>query len=85
MINSKHLLKVGAAWISIVYAICFAGIAAIPGIRPRFMIYGLHMGNFYMRQNILTFGTFFSGLIIWNVIAMLALGLFAWLYNNIKK
>lgn len=85
MINTKHLLKVSAAWISIVYAICFAGVAVIPGIRPGFMIYGLHMGNFPMGQNVLTFGTFLSGLVIWNMVTLLSVGLFAWLYNTIKK
>ena len=81
--NTKHLLKVASAWISIVYVICFAGVAFFPGIRPGFMRYGLHMG-IDMGQNILTLGTFFTGLIIWNVITLLAVGLFAFLYNRIK-
>lgn len=82
--NTKHLLKVTSAWISIVYVICFAGVALLPGIRPGFMRYGLHMG-IDMGQNILTFGTFISGLIIWNVIALFAVWLFALLYNSIKQ
>jgi len=84
MINIQHLLKVTAAWISIVYAVCFAGVASFPGIRPGFMQYGLHMGM-DMGRNILTFGTFISGLIIWNVIALLAVWLFAALFNGIRK
>ena len=84
MIDKKHLLKVSAAWISIVYAICFLGVASFPGIRPGFMMYGLHMG-IGMGRNILTLGTFISGLIIWNIIALLAVWLFAELYNAIKK
>jgi len=47
------------------------------------MRYGLHMG-IDMGQNILTLGTFFSGLVIWNIITLLAVGLFALLYNRIK-
>ena len=82
--NTKHLLKVASAWISVVYVICFAGIVLLPGIRPGFMRYGLHMG-IDMGQNILTLGTFISGLIIWNVMAILAVGLFAALFNAIKK
>ena len=84
MINIKHLLKVAAAWINIVYVLCFAGVALFPGIRPGFMRYGLHM-NIGMGENVLTFGTFISGLLIWNTIGLLAVWLFAALYNNIEK
>lgn len=84
MINIEHLLRVSAVWVSVVYAICFAGVAAMPGIRPGFMMYGLHMGGLNAGQNILTFWTFISGLIIWNVITMLAVWLFAYLFNKIK-
>lgn len=81
--NTNHLLKVTSAWISIVYVVCFAGVALFPGIRPGFMRYGLHIG-IEMGQNILTLGTFFSGLIIWNIIVLFAVGLFTFLYNKIK-
>lgn len=84
MINIQRVLKVSVAWISIVYVICFLGIVMLPGIRPGFMRYGLHMG-LDVGRNILTFGTFISGLIIWNVIVFLAVGLFAVLYNSIKE
>lgn len=84
MINTVHLLKVASAWISIVYAICFAGVALLPGIRPGFMRYGLHMG-IEMGRDILTFGTFISGLVIWNIIALAAVWLFAYLYNSIQQ
>ncbi len=82
--NTKHLLKVASVWISIVYIICYAGVALFPGIRPGFMRYGLHMG-IDMGQNILTLGTFISGLIIWNIITLLAVCLFAFLFNKIKQ
>ena len=84
MINTTHLLKVAVAWISIVYVICFAGVALFPGIRPSFMRYGLHMG-IDMGRNILSFGTFLSGLIIWNIVAFLTVWLFGVLYNYIKQ
>ncbi|MDO8600975.1 MAG: DUF5676 family membrane protein [bacterium] len=83
MINTKHLLKVASAWISVVYVVCFAGVALFPGIRPGFMRYGLHMG-IDMGQNILTITTFIIGLVIWNSIALVAVWLFAFLYNTIK-
>ncbi|MBM3256720.1 MAG: hypothetical protein FJY98_00085 [Candidatus Liptonbacteria bacterium] len=83
MINTSRVLKASAVWISLVYAVCYLGVALFPGIRPGFMQYGLHMG-LNMGENILTLGTFISGLVIWNVIAFLAVGLFAFLYNKIK-
>jgi 2TM family of unknown function (DUF5676) len=67
MINTKHLLKVTAAWITIVYIVCFGGVALIPRVRPWFMHYALHM-NVSMEEDIITFATFVSGLVIWNVI-----------------
>ncbi len=82
--NTKHLLKVTATWISIVYAVCYAGVAFFPGIRPGFMMYGFHMTGFGLGENVLTFGTFISGLIIWNIIALLGVWLFAFLFNEIK-
>ncbi len=84
MINIKHILKVTSIWISIVYIICFAGVALFPGVQQGFMRYGLHTG-IEMGQSILTLGTFISGLIIWNIISLLGAGLFAYLFNTIKK
>ncbi|OGF62762.1 hypothetical protein A2662_00145 [Candidatus Giovannonibacteria bacterium RIFCSPHIGHO2_01_FULL_45_33] len=84
MVNTQHLLKVSAAWISIVYTACFAGAALFSGIRTGFMMYALHM-NVNMGVNVLTAGTFLSGLVIWNVITFLAVWLFAVLFNRIKK
>ena len=84
MINTKHLLKVMAAWVTIVYVMCFVGVALIPGVRPWFMQYALHM-NIGMGENILTLTTFISGLVICNVVALLAAWLFAFLHNKIKQ
>jgi len=84
MINIKHLLQVAAAWISIVYIVCFAGVALFPTSRELFMRYALH-SNIALGQSVLTLTTFITGLIIWNVVAFLAVGLFALLFNKIKK
>ena len=84
MINTRHLLKVTAAWVMIVYVVCFVGVALIPGVRPWFMQYALHM-NVSMGENVTTLTTFISGLVIWNVVAFLAGWLFALLHNNIKQ
>ncbi|MDO8492402.1 MAG: DUF5676 family membrane protein [bacterium] len=84
MINTNHLLKVSAAWISIVYTVCFLGVAIFAPVRSGFMMYALHM-RAPAFENVLTFGTFISGLIIWNVVVLLAVWLFVALFNGIKK
>lgn len=84
MINTQHLLKVGAAWISIVYAICYAGVALFPGIRPAFMRYALHTAV-NTGTDVLTIGTFLSGLVIWNIVALAGFWLFAALWNGVHK
>jgi hypothetical protein len=47
------------------------------------MQYALHM-NASLGENVITFTTFISGLVIWNVIAVLGAWLFAFLHNKIK-
>jgi hypothetical protein len=83
MINITHLLKVAAVWMSIVYAVCFLGVALFPGISEAFMYYGLHT-TISLGENVATFTTLISGLVIWNGISFLAVGLFAVLFNKIK-
>ena len=83
MINTKQLLKVTMAWTSIVYLVCFGGVALIPSMRPLFMQYALHT-SVDLGENIMTLATFVSGLVTWNVVALLAVGLFAILFNSIK-
>ena len=82
MIGTKHLLRVTAAWVTIVYIICFGGVALIPGVRPWFMYHALHL-DISMGENVLTLTTFISGLVIWNVVGVLGAWLF--LHNNFKQ
>ena len=84
MTSIKHLLKVSTAWISIVYVVCFLGVALLPSIRPAFMLYALHTSGGDFGQDAMTFGTFISGLIIWNIITIIGVWLFAKLYTAIK-
>lgn len=85
MLNTQKLTKVAIAWTSITYAICFVGVALFFPVRPGFMKYVLHMNMGGVQfQNVMTFGTFFSGLIIWNILAILGVWLFAALWNRIK-
>lgn len=81
MIDTKHLRWVAVKWMSIVYVVCYAGVAIYPPIRPWFMKYALHT-IVDVGQNITTFGTFISGLIIWDIVAVAAFWLFAVLYNK---
>ena len=84
MINTTHLLKVSAAWTSVAYVICYAVVHLFPGIRSSFILYGLHM-NVDTVTSVTTFGTFLSGLVIWNIIALVSVWIFAALWNGIKK
>lgn len=83
MINLKHLLKVGLAWTTIVYVICYAGVALLPSLRIGFMKYALHTDAVF-GQNYITLGSFVAGLIIWNVMVAICLWLFGLLFNKIK-
>jgi len=84
MKNIYHLLKVTSAWTSIVYTICYVGVAIYPPIRIMTMRYAMHTDAGIV-SNYFGFGYFVSGLIIWNVVALLAVWLFAFLFNTIKK
>ena len=86
MINTKKLLKVSAIWVSILYIACYALVGGLPGLRPGFMMYGLHMnasllGN-YGLVSVFTIGNFIGGLVIWLVITLLSVWLFAGLWNK---
>lgn len=80
----SHLLKLAASWISVVYIVCFGGVALYPGIREWFMRYALHT-EFNFGSNIATFSTFVTGLVIWNIVALLAVWLYAVLNKSIKS
>lgn len=83
MINTAHLLKVTAVWVSIVNIVCFVGVALFPSIRSAFMLYVFHTTT-SLGDNVMTLTTFVSGFVLWNVIALLGVGLFASLFNKIK-
>ena len=83
MLSTTRTLKITSLWISIVYIICFGGVALVPGIRAWFMQYALHT-QIDLGTNIMTLGTFVTGLIIWNILAILAVWLFVLLSNYVK-
>lgn len=84
MINITHLLKVTSAWTSIIYVICYSGVAVYPPIRLMTMRYAMH-ANVNFASGYFGAGYFISGLIIWNTAALLAVWLFAFLFNAIKQ
>jgi len=83
MIDTKQLLKVTVAWVSIVYVVCFVGVALFPSIRAATMYYAFHVTTDF-GENIATLTTFISGLVVWNAVALVAVGLFVYLSNKIK-
>lgn len=85
MINTQHLLKVAVAWASIVYVVCFGGVALYPAIRTLFVRYALHMDFNVDVMNVITPLTFATGLVLWNLVAAIAVVLFATLFNRIRK
>ena len=84
MLNTTRALTIASLWISVVYIICFGGVALVPGIRAWFMQYALHT-QIDLGTNIMTVTTFVTGLIIWNILALLAVWLFVLLSNYVKK
>ena len=85
MINTIRLLKISVVWMSIVYIVCFGGVALFPGIRGWFMQYALHSVNVGLGENAMTLTTFITGLIIWDVIAVLSAWLFVTLWNAVRQ
>lgn len=83
MLNMKLVLATGVAWTTVAYVVCFLGVALLPDIREWFMMYALHT-NINMGVSVLTFSTFLSGLIIWDILALLGLWLFVALYNTMQ-
>lgn len=75
MTNTTTLLKVFAIWITAIYIICFVGVLLFPGLRGWFMLYGLHVQPTTVVTTA-TWTTFFSGLVLWNVIAASAVSLY---------
>ena len=83
MNNVKHLLTVTAAWTSIVYTVCYLVVWLYPVVRELFLTTALH-AQVPLTSGPFTIGTFVAGLIIWNIIAVLAVWLFAYLYKAIR-
>jgi len=84
MFNTSQTIKIVCSWVSIVWVICFAGVALIPGVREWFMEYALHV-RISLGENVMTPTTFISGLIIWNVFAAVGVWLYGVLANYFRS
>jgi len=84
MINLTRLLKVAVAWTSIAYTACYLVVWLVPQSRDLFMTAALH-ASVPVTSGPFTVGTFVAGLVIWNIVAVFAVGLFAYLYNTIRS
>lgn len=81
MIDTVRILRTSAAWISILYVICFGAVALFPGIRELFVRYAFHT-DMTFGENVITIGTFIAGFVLWNIITVLGVALFAILFNR---
>jgi hypothetical protein len=81
--NTMRTLKIGLAWITIAWTVCYLLFGLIPGLGPATVPYVTHMTIGAM-ENIFTIGNFVVGLILWNVIVAAAIALAGFLANYIK-
>ncbi len=85
MTSTIRSVKVGAAWTTIVYVICFAGVALFPNIRTVFLQDALHMEANFLGRDIITVRSFVAGLIWWNALAFFGVTLFKVLEGVFRK
>ncbi len=81
--NTIRVLKIGMAWITIAWIVCYLIFGLIPGLRPATAPFILHM-NLGPMENIFTVGNFIVGLIVWNIIVAAGIALAGLLSNYIK-
>lgn len=81
--NTIRAIKIGLAWVSIVWVICYLALGLIPGLAPALLsnLFHLNVGSV---ENIFTIGNFIVGLICWNVIVAAGIALVGALSNVIK-
>ena len=76
-------VKIGLAWITSTYVLCYVILGLIPAARPSALPYILHI-NVGPVENIFTLGNFIIGLILWNVIVGAGIWLVGFLAKYIK-
>lgn len=83
MINTTRLLKVSVAWTSIAYTVCYVTVWLLPGVRDLFLTTALH-AIVPVTSGPFTIGTYVIGLIVWDLLAVVGVWLFVYLWNTIK-
>jgi len=81
--NTTRTLKVGLAWVSIVWLVCYLAVGLIPGLVSTSLPYLVHL-NMGSVENIFTIGNFIGGLVLWNIIVGAGIALAGALSNYIK-
>lgn len=84
MINTIRLLKVSVAWTSIAYTVCYLAVWLVPQTRDLFLTTALH-AIVPVTSGPFTLGTFVTGLIVWDVLVVVGVWLFTYLWNTIKN
>jgi hypothetical protein len=80
--NTMRLLKIGLAWITIAWTVCYLTFGLIPGLRST-LPYITHI-TVGPVETIFTLGNFIVGLILWNAIVAAGIALAGFLNNYIK-
>ncbi len=80
--NTMRVIKIGLAWTTIAWTVCYLLLGLIPGLGSAIVPYLVHM-NVGAVENIFNFGTFIIGLILWNVIIAAGIALAGLLSNYI--
>ena len=83
MINQTRLLKVSVAWTSITYTACYLVVWLIPGSRELFLSTALH-AIVPVTSGPYTLGIYLVGLIVWDLLVVVAVWLFVYLGNTIR-
>lgn len=82
--NTFRAVKIGLAWITSTYVLCYIILGLIPASRASLLPYILHL-NVGQVENIFTLGNFVVGLILWNAIVGAGIWWVGFLGNYIKN
>lgn len=82
--NTKQSVKTWVVWINIAYVICYLLVLLFPGLRISFIQALIHTEITGMTDS-MSLGNFLMGLVLWNIVTLLGVLLFAFLFNKFKK
>jgi len=82
--NTKQSVKAWIVWINIVYVVCYLLVLLFPSMRVLFVQALIHTEITGMTDS-MSFGNFFWGLVMWNILTLLGVWLFAFLFNKFKN